>query len=364
MRRGLAWLGVMIFATSLVRADGDEASAIVERMARVGSCSSPSFSPDGQRLAFVSDLSGVPQVWTIAAQGGWPEAVTAFDDPVGSVAWSPDGSKLAFTLAPGGGMNSQIYIVRPDGTGLKRLTDGGKAANRFGRWSRDGRSLLVASNRRTSASMDAFLVDAEDGAWRHVAELGGIGGLTDLSRDGQKAVLDRLAQRGNNNLFLIGLDGGPERLLTPHEGPGSFFGAAFSPDGRTIYLASNQGRDRTAFARVRLGDDGTPVAIEVISARADAELSILEVNEQGTTAALIWNAAGRSQLALVDLASGESKPGPALPAEVAGGLAFSRDGRHLALVLSGSAAPSDLWSWRASRSIPNCSPPVQTCTES
>jgi dipeptidyl aminopeptidase/acylaminoacyl peptidase len=333
----------MIFATSPVGADADDAGAMVARMARVGSCSSPSFSPDGRRLAFVSDLSAVPQVWTVAAEGGWPEAVTAFDDPVGSVAWSPDGSKLAFTLAPGGGMNSQIYTVRPDGTGLRRLTDGGKATNRLGRWARDGRALLVASNRRTSASMDAFLVGAEDGAWRQVAELGGIGGLTDLSRDGRRAVLDRLAQRGNNNLFLIDLDGGPERLLTPHEGPGSFFGAAFSPDGRTIYLASNQGRDRTAFARLRLGDDGTPGPIEVISGRDDAELSGLEVNEQGTTAALIWNAAGRSELTLVDLATGESRPGPALPAEVAGGLAFSRDGSHLALVLSGSAAPSDLW---------------------
>jgi Tol biopolymer transport system component len=42
----------------------------VALMARIGRCGSPSFSPDGARLAFVSDLTGTPQVWTVAAAGG------------------------------------------------------------------------------------------------------------------------------------------------------------------------------------------------------------------------------------------------------------------------------------------------------
>ena len=48
------------------------------------------------------------------------------DDPIGRVTWSPNGEWLALSLAPGGGMNTQIFVVRPDGTGLRRLTDGGK----------------------------------------------------------------------------------------------------------------------------------------------------------------------------------------------------------------------------------------------
>ena len=104
----------------------DELERVVAAMAKIGSCWSPSFSPDGTRIAFVSNLSGLPQVWTVAAQGGWPELVTALDDQVMNVAWSPAGDWLAFALAPGGGMNQQIYIVRPDGSDLRRLTDGGK----------------------------------------------------------------------------------------------------------------------------------------------------------------------------------------------------------------------------------------------
>jgi dipeptidyl aminopeptidase/acylaminoacyl peptidase len=314
-------------------------------MAKVGSCSSASFSPDGGRIAFVSNLGGLPQVWTVSAQGGWPEAVTALDDPVGSVWWSPAGDRLAFTLAPGGGMNAQVYTVRPDGTQLRRLTDGGKATNTLGGWSHDGGKIMVASNRRTPTSMDAYLVDPEGGDWQLVADVRGMGGLVDMSRDGRWAVIDRLAQRGDNNLALVDLRGGPERSLTPHEGPGSFGSAAFAPDGRTIYLSSNRDRDRAAFARIRLGDGGMPGPIEVVVARDDAELSALKIDETGQKAALIWNVAGRSELALVDLATGRATPGPALPAEVAGGVVFSKDGSRMALTVGGPAAPIDIWTW-------------------
>ena len=58
-------------------------------MARIGSASSPSFSPDGRTLAYVTNLGGLPQVWTVDAAGGYPQLVTAFDDPVGFVEWSP-----------------------------------------------------------------------------------------------------------------------------------------------------------------------------------------------------------------------------------------------------------------------------------
>src|SRR5215210_4335049 len=92
----------------------DDLATSVARMAKVGACYSPSFSPTGDQLAFVSNLTGMPQVWTVEATGGWPELVTAFDDQVGAVAWSPDGEWLACTVAPGGGLNQQVYLVRPD----------------------------------------------------------------------------------------------------------------------------------------------------------------------------------------------------------------------------------------------------------
>src|SRR4030095_3588358 len=127
----------------------------------------------------------------------------ALDDPVGFVSWSPDGAWLAFNVAPGGGFTEQIYVVRPDGTGLRRLTEGGKENNFLGDWTRDSRFLTFFSNRRSAASTDSYLVDVATGGMKMVAENRGTGGINDVSRDGKYAVFSRLINRGDNDLFLI-----------------------------------------------------------------------------------------------------------------------------------------------------------------
>jgi Tol biopolymer transport system component len=124
----------------------------------------------------------------------------AGDDQILNVAWSPDGAWLAFTLAPGGGMNQQVYLVRPDGAGLRRLTPGGADNNWRGPWTHDGRGLAISSNYRDPVSMDTYLVDTVSGELRPVAESRGIGSLTDVSRDGRRAILWRMASRSDENL--------------------------------------------------------------------------------------------------------------------------------------------------------------------
>lgn len=319
----------------------EDLEAVVARLAKVGSCSSPAFSPDGRQIAFVSNLSGLPQLWKVASSGGWPEMVTALDDPVGSVTWSPDGAWLAFNLAPGGGMNEQIYLVRPDGTGLRRLTPGGKDNNRLGVWSRDGKLLTVGSSRRTPAAIDVYVVDVATGDMRLVTENPGVGGFSDLTPDRRLALLNRLVARGDNNLYLVDVASRKETLLTPHEGPGSFFGA-FSPDGKSVYLATDKDRDLRAFGRISIVD-GKPGAIETVASRPDAELDNFEIDDQGRRAALVWNVAGRSEMELLDLRNGKVESRPKLPAELAGGMKFSADGSRLAVTVSGSTMPADIW---------------------
>lgn len=324
------------------KGSADDLETTVKMMTRIGSCFGASFAPNGKRVAFISDLSGLPQAWTVPVEGGWPTLLATFDDPVSSVDWSPKGDWLALAVAPGGGMNRQIFLVRPDGTGLQRITEGGKENNWLGGWSHDGTSLMVSSNRGGSVGMNAYVYEIATRKLTLVAKNSGIGYLTDLSRAGKQAVLYRMVSRSNNNLFLVDRDSGKDQLLTEHDGPGTFWGGRFAPDGKTIYLSSNKDRDLLAFAGITL-TNGKPGAIETLAERSDAELQDFQITEDGKTIALVWNAAGRSELAFFDTAMRKSKPGPQLPAEIVGDMAFSRDGRYLALTLLGSAAPSDVW---------------------
>ncbi len=332
---------VLLFAALTLTAAEDDLEKTVSLMAKIGASSSPSFSPDGQRVAFLSNLSGLPQVWIAPSGGGWPTMVTALDDPVGGVSWSPDGEWLAISVAPGGGMNQQVYLVRPDGTGLRRLTDGGRETNWLGGWSDDGALLAFSSNRADPDSMDAYLYEMAMGSASLVAKNPGVGSILDVSPDGNFVVLVRQKSRGDNDLFLVETSGGGEALLTPHEPPAQFGPAFFSPDGRTVYLAGNGGRDRAAFARVKLS--GGARAVEVIASREDAELQEFALTEDGGTAALLWNVAGRSELSFLDLELLDQIPGPDVPAEIGSGLTFSKDGSRLGFTASGASSPSNVW---------------------
>jgi dipeptidyl aminopeptidase/acylaminoacyl peptidase len=339
----LAALSSLLF--SLAQAETlppNELERSVALMAKVGACWSPSFSPDGTRIAFVSNMSGVPQIYLMPATGGFPEQVTALDDAIDEVDWSPTGEFLAFEVAPGGGLNTQVYVIKPDGSGMRRLTDGGKENNFMDRWSADGKILAISSSRRDPATTDSYFIDLASGKLQMVAENKGVGGVQDISRDNRFAIINRLMNRGDNNLYFVEIATGKEALLTPHEAPGSFGSARFSADGQAIYFTSNKDRDLSAFARVRLGKDGKPGDVEVIAARDDAEASASIINEEGTKLALLWNVAGKNELGYFDIKAGKTSPGPRFPGEIVGEGEFSKDGSRLAIVASGAAAPRDI----------------------
>jgi dipeptidyl aminopeptidase/acylaminoacyl peptidase len=317
-------------------------AADVARMARVGSAFAPSFSHDGKWVSFITNISGVPQVWVVASEGGYPRMVTNGDDPLQQAEWSPSSDWLAITIAPGGGLNTQVYVVKPDGTGMKLLTKGGEDNNGFDAWTEDGKLFAIDSSRDNPSARDSFLVDPTNGEVKLLARTPGVGNISNFSDDGKRALLSRLKSRGDNNLYLIDVTSGKDTLITKHDGIAQFFGE-LAPDGKAAYVASNKDRDLMAFGRIRFAADGTPGPIEVLAQRPDAELDGFRLNKQGTLAALVWNVKGRNALSFYDLKAGKEIPGPQLPGELVGGAEFSRDGSKLALTVSGSAQPADVW---------------------
>lgn len=224
----------------------------------------------------VADRVGTPQVWITPTKGGWPNQVTALEDPVTQVEWSPAGTWLAISIAPGGGMNTHIYVVHPDGSGLKRYSQGGKDNNWLAGWTHAGSELMVSSNVHDGAAMDPYLLGMDDGQMRLVSRSPGMDNFVDVGRDNHIALVQRMQSRGNNNVYWVDVVGHTEVNLTAHEGPGTFDGR-LSPDGHTAYLISNKDRDLTVFAKEQVGAHGEAGVTQIVAQRPDADLAEFEI---------------------------------------------------------------------------------------
>jgi dipeptidyl aminopeptidase/acylaminoacyl peptidase len=338
---------VHTFLVALLVAGGASSSVAAElspkALASIGSSTSPSFSPDGGTIAFVSNASGLPQIWTVSSGGGQPKQLTHLADPVQSVHWSPKGDWLAYDVAPGGGLNVQVYAIHPDGSGAKLLTAGGQVNNRLFGWTHDGGAVEIATNKDDASRFDALLVDPTTGNARPIGQKNSLTSISDVSRDGRFAVVSRLAARGDNNLFLVDLATNSETLLTPHKPPAEFGWGVFSPDGRRVYLIGNGTTDLAVFGVIDLDPARNPSPVRIIAARKDAEAEGAVLSNDGRTAILAWNVAGRSELSRLDTTTMKVSAVPQVAPELKRPVEFDHTGKRLVLVALGAAAPADIW---------------------
>lgn len=105
---------------------------------------SPSWSPDGKRLAFVSFENNRSQIFIVDVKTGNRSKVSKFPGINGAPTWSPDGRKLAVVLSKE--QNPNIYIIDLVTRSMQQLTTGLNISTEPN-WSPDGRHLLFTSNR-------------------------------------------------------------------------------------------------------------------------------------------------------------------------------------------------------------------------
>jgi TolB protein len=135
---------------------------------------SPSWSPDGSKLAFVSERSGGPQIYQMNADGSGAKRVTFSGSQNTDPAWSPAGDRIAFVGREGG--HFDVFTVRPDGSGMDRITQG-QGDNEDPSWSPDGEYVGFSSTREGGAHI---WIASKDGRHQVKVTSGG-GGYTNPS---------------------------------------------------------------------------------------------------------------------------------------------------------------------------------------
>ncbi len=187
----------------------------------------PAWSPDGKRIAFLSAENGQRHVFTIDVDGSNRRRLTPHDQDekinyrrfYGSLAWSPDGRKIAFASARGDGrhwaQDETIHIMDADGSNHKRLAKGTYVI-----WSPDGKRMTFTSG------AGIFLMNPDGSRQKRLAK----GAYPAWSPDGARIAL--LSPR-NGTMDIINQDGSDRKTLTQLE---AWDGSPLSwlPDGKGI----------------------------------------------------------------------------------------------------------------------------------
>jgi dipeptidyl aminopeptidase/acylaminoacyl peptidase len=204
---------------------------------RLQRVSDPQLSPDGRRVAFVVSTFNKAKntknadLWIVDVAGGPPRRLTTHEKSDNQPSWSPDGRSLAFVSSRSGA--PQLWILPLDGGEPRQVSNVKTGVAGRPVWSRDGRWLLFPSpaypeckdekcNRAKEEAQEESKVKAR------------------LYDDIPVRMWDEWRDRKRSHLFVVGVDGGAARDLTPgaHDvppldlnGPADY---DFSPDGKEV----------------------------------------------------------------------------------------------------------------------------------
>ncbi len=322
-----------------------------ESYLNIRSASGASFSPDGQRLIFLTDITGVAEVWSVpidlsAPLPSWPEQLTFRGERVSKAAYMPGGETLLVAGDVGGNEHTQFWLLQAEGGALRPLTSSPSVIHEFGGWSPDGTKITFASNARDPRFFDVYEQAITDDAPRQILRLDGTNFPLRYSSDGRFILVSRVESNIRDQLLLLDVESAETRPLTPEagEGPGRHIAAAWSADRRGLYLLSDRGRNYLSLAWLDLATTEMTFLRDV-----PWDTEELAVSDDGTRLALVTNEEGYSRLEIVDVAAGWAErralPAPELPACTLRDLTWSHDGTRLAFTLDVADDAPDVWVW-------------------
>ncbi|HXF98583.1 MAG TPA: hypothetical protein VNJ46_08230 [Gaiellaceae bacterium] len=195
----------------------------------------PAWSPDGRRIAFASRRAGTFDLYVMRADGTGTRRLTSGRARDQHPAWSPDGRLIAFERD-----ESDIWVVRPDGRGARRLT-GAEASESEPAWSPDGRWIAYVRREPGEERQELWLMRPDGSGARPLTALRARCLHPAWSPDGRRIAFSSDAAGPFFDVYVLALgQGRPGRPFTRADvrrltrtGEDAFE-PAWSPDGRAL----------------------------------------------------------------------------------------------------------------------------------
>jgi eukaryotic-like serine/threonine-protein kinase len=197
----------------VMSADGTGVSRL---MAVPGADFDPAWSPDGTRIAFTSTRDGNKHIYVLDLDSMAVTRLTSFNVNIESSqpAWSPDGKQIAYLMKRVGAY--QVWVMSDLGQDNVQLARSGQSLWDFGpTWSRDGRVILF-SQRRSSGSLRPWLMSLQYAEGGTPARLNFPTPIQDVeySPDGLWLIFEGMDNEGNRDIYFTTISGGSRTRLT------------------------------------------------------------------------------------------------------------------------------------------------------
>jgi Tol biopolymer transport system component/uncharacterized surface protein with fasciclin (FAS1) repeats len=199
-------------------------------------------SPDGKQIVFVSNRNGGDEIYVMPAPATQADAAAADSQAVQLThnhasdaqaswtlgpRWSPDGKRIAFVSDHEG--NAEIYVMNADGSGQKRLTNN-PATDVDPNWSPDGKQIVFDSDR--SGNVDVYVMDVDGGGVKDLTSNAAYDGQPVWSPDGKQIAFVSDRAGSNSQVFVMQADGSNPTDLS--NSSSNDFAVNWSPDGANL----------------------------------------------------------------------------------------------------------------------------------
>ena len=174
---------------------------------------SPSWSPDGKRIGFSSDRAGNREIYVMDTNGGNLQRLTENPNQDDFPSWFPDGKRIVFSSVREGHFTFEIYVMDTDGENLQRLTENLKN-HLFPSWSPDSKRIAFSSDRKADfENFEIYVMDADGGNQRRLTNNRQYDWTPSWSPDGERIAFES-DRDGNSEIYVMDADGGNQQNLT------------------------------------------------------------------------------------------------------------------------------------------------------